>query len=426
MIPTTAHNDIGLTLYGKMALLLDVGQLLMESGSSSRRLVQNMLATADYLDISPHDIQIHIAYSTIMVNINTDTHAETMFRKCPEHNVDMTTMLRLTFLNRQAYKYRFPYSYYRNALRTVADGRRRGLYSPAVRIGAAATACGAFCLLFGGDVTAALYTGLAAAVGGVVRLLAGHRALSGYIGIALAACIATVIAYLSVNVSHSATPWLPMIACTLFLIPGVPLINAIDDLLNNYLSAGMTRAVHTSLLILSITFGIVCAVMLCPLPQFTEINIVPHTLHLTQALAAGLGAAGFSVIFHIPRRFLPMIVPAAILAMELRNVLLITDAWSMAAASCAGAAAVSTLCFVLSHRFHAPIFIVVIPALIPLVPGVLLYRLLFSIIHVQTLTAISLIPAIQNGVTALLTCIGIAVGAALPDALGYQVMRRRR
>ncbi len=426
MTPQSAENDIGLTLHGKINLLLDIGQLLMESGSGSRRLVESMLAAARYLDIRREDIQIHITYSTIMVNVNTSRRSVTMFRKCLQHSVDMTTMLRLTFLNRQALKYRFAYSYYVNALRTVGKESRERLYPAAVRTLAGSIACGAFCILFGGDIAAAVYTALAAAIGGLVRHGATRCGLNSYLGIALAAAVATITAYVSVLISSSSTPWLPMIACTLFLIPGVPLMNAIDDLLNNYLTAGMTRATHTTLLILSITFGIVSALAVCPLPQFTAISIVPQALRITQALAAGLAAVGFSVIFDIPKRFIPIIFPAAMLAMEVRNVLLINDAWSLATASFAGAAGISSLCFVLSRRFHAPIFIVVIPALIPLIPGVLLYRLLFSIIHINSLAQADIIPAAQNGVTALLVSLGIAVGAAIPDALGYQILRPAR
>ena len=33
------------------------------------------------------------------------------------------------------------------------------------------------------------------------------------------------------------TPWHPLIACSLFIVPGIPLINAIDDLVDNYITA---------------------------------------------------------------------------------------------------------------------------------------------------------------------------------------------
>ena len=43
--------------------------------------------------------------------------------------------------------------------------------------------------------------------------------------------------------------WYPLISCTLFLVPGIPLINAVDDFLNNFIVSGMTRAIHTLLIV---------------------------------------------------------------------------------------------------------------------------------------------------------------------------------
>ena len=69
------------------------------------------------------------------------------------------------------------------------------------------------------------------------------------------------------------TPWHPLIACSLFIVPGVPLINAIDDLVDNYITAGMTRAINTLLMIGSMTFGIAFAIKLCVVQDFTSLSI---------------------------------------------------------------------------------------------------------------------------------------------------------
>lgn len=53
-----------------MKLILDTGQLLMENGSGSKRIVRDMLETAAYLGIYWQDVQIHLTYSTIMINVD--------------------------------------------------------------------------------------------------------------------------------------------------------------------------------------------------------------------------------------------------------------------------------------------------------------------------------------------------------------------
>jgi hypothetical protein len=54
----------------------------------------------------------------------------------------------------------------------------------------------------------------------------------------------------------------PVIACSLFIVPGIPLINAVDDLLNNFIIGGTGRAMNALLIIGSMTFGIIVAIHL--------------------------------------------------------------------------------------------------------------------------------------------------------------------
>ena len=53
-----------------MQLILDIGQLMMENGASSKRVVRDMLRAAAYLGIYWENVQIHITYSTIMINVD--------------------------------------------------------------------------------------------------------------------------------------------------------------------------------------------------------------------------------------------------------------------------------------------------------------------------------------------------------------------
>ena len=60
-------SNSSLSIRSKMTLILDTGQLMMESGAGSKRIVRDMLRTAACLGIYWEDVQIHITYSTIMV-----------------------------------------------------------------------------------------------------------------------------------------------------------------------------------------------------------------------------------------------------------------------------------------------------------------------------------------------------------------------
>ena len=67
------------------------------------------------------------------------------------------------------------------------------------------------------------------------------------------------------------------------------------------------------------------------------------------------------------------------------------------------------------HWLHTPSLVLVVPAVIPLVPGVLIYRMLFALINIRQITTDELLSAIQSGVDAVLIIMAIAIGAAAPS-----------
>ena len=55
----------------KIQLILRVGKVLMESGADANRIVRNMKRVGVFMKIPERRLQIHITFTTIMVNINT-------------------------------------------------------------------------------------------------------------------------------------------------------------------------------------------------------------------------------------------------------------------------------------------------------------------------------------------------------------------
>ena len=59
-----------------------------------------------------------------------------------------------------------------------------------------------------------------------------------------------------------------LVCCTLFMIPGVPLINSVIDTINNHILSGITRAIRTILIVGSMTLGMAMALYFSPMPAF--------------------------------------------------------------------------------------------------------------------------------------------------------------
>lgn len=161
-------------------------------------------------------------------------------------------------------------------------------------------ACGGFCIQFGCDWIAFFYASLAAAIGMYLRGWLLRKGFNNYMGIAVAAFVSTLIAFLTMWLpsSWTATPLHPLLACALFIVPGVPLINFVDDMLDNYIQVGLTRAINTFLMIVAMSFGIAFFLKLSnfDLTQFYTIPMIPHNNYISYAVAAAVSAMGFSMI----------------------------------------------------------------------------------------------------------------------------------
>lgn len=414
------------TIQDKLEMILDVGQLLLESGSDSKCCVRDMLRAAAYLGLHWQQINFQLTYTTIMANYVGDRRSYTVFRKYRKHGINMATIIDVSRLSWQAIEENLVPEAFHSHLQELKQAHTVRHYSPLIMSLAAGIACGAFAKLFGGDWLSFWYTSLAACLGFWVRRWCDALGINGYISIGIAAFAATMAAHLTSVLPDSATPWYPMIACMLFLVPGIPLINSFDDLVNNYFLSGLTRSANTALIIFAMTFGIVGSLSLWRIPNFTDYSLVPAGMTVSLVLAAAVAAIGFAIIFNIPPRLLAITGIGAVIAVGTRTILHLEFGVPMAWASFWGAAIISVIGYRFAHWIRVPHVVVIIPAVIPMIPGVLMYRLLLGFFYISTLNPEGLLNAIQSGVQAGMIILGIAMGATIPDMIAHQFIERAK
>jgi uncharacterized membrane protein YjjP (DUF1212 family) len=407
----------------KMHLLLHTGQLLMENGADSDRTVRDMMRAAAFMGIPKDRIHQHVMYTTLMLNVNDTRHSYTEFRKCTKHGVNMTTLSAVSKLTWRALAKEYSLEDFNRQLDHIRSiPRNYPVWLTALGAGAA---CGGFCKLFGGSWQDFFLTALCAALGFFIRRLCTSYGFNIYAGIAITSFMTTMLAWATQFLTGGLN-WYPLIACTLFLVPGIPLINAVDDLLNNFIVSGMTRAMHTLLVVGSMTFGIATAIRLGGVTDFTSVGLTPDTIYFSQAVAAAIASVGFSIIFNVPKRLLPVVAVGGIITVLIRNVAVMQFGASQAAGSFLGAAVVGLIALKAIHWFHAPNIIMTIPSAIPMIPGVLLYRLLFALLNIQSITSGALLDGIRSGVSAVTIIIGIAIGVAIPNIFIHRYIEQRK
>ena len=140
------------------------------------------------------------------------------------------------------------------------------------------------------------------------------------------------------------------------------------------------------------------------------------------------------MIFNIPRRLLWVVAVGGILAVCTRNFVNLGPSngnigldMGLSLGSLAGATLVSIIAVKAVHWFHTPGHVLTIPSVIPMVPGVLMYRALVSLIEMNGVVG-EVTGAAVYGISSALAILCISLGVAIPNifARRYIAADRRK
>lgn len=428
MDKTLTEQEISL-LRRKLDLLLRTGQLLVESAADTNRIVRNMNRVAAFLGLPEEKLHIDVSYTMLVVNVSDGSHSFSKFQKCEKHGINMTAISAISHLSWKAIEQDYSIDQYEEELERIKSKKRN--YTPYLVAVGAGFACGGFCKLFGCDWTAFFLASFCAFAGFRARARCVEFGINVYMSIAIAALISTCLAYFTTFTGLSATPYHPLLACALFIVPGVPLINFVDDMIDNYIQVGIVRAVNTALMVGAMAFGIVIAMRLLSIEdvvidkKFSELSMVPHDSYYVYAIAAAIAAMGFSMIFNIQRRLLWVVALGGIIAVCTRNFVNFELGYGPVIGSCMGALVVSLIAVKAVHWFHVPNHVLTIPSVIPMIPGVLMYRALFGLINMHGVVG-EVTNAVSNGINASLIIFCITLGVAVPNIFARRYLAKDR
>ena len=120
----------------------------------------------------------------------------------------------------------------------------------------------AFCGLFNGDLAAMGLVFCATFLGFYLRQKLLHWGLDVKVTFFICAFAASLLASLGVLLHLGNTPQTAIAASVLFLIPGIPLINAMLDILDGHVLMGVSRLIQASTLIICIALGLATTMLL--------------------------------------------------------------------------------------------------------------------------------------------------------------------
>ena len=349
----------------------------------------------------------------LQVNVSDEFHSFSKMQRCDKHVINMLAIQEVSKLSWRAIQEDYSLDRYEEELEKIAHGKH--YYTDWMIAIGAGFACGGFCVQF-----------------------LNHAGSNIYANFAVAAFVSTILAWLSSYLStpsvqamlpeflrpilFTKTPWHPLLACALYIVPGVPLINAVNDLLDNHINTGLVRAMNTMLIVIAMAFGIALTIKCGGIDNFVkDLSMTPHHSFFEYALAAAISAMGFATIYNIPYRLMPWIAIGGIICVCSRNFINLGPAtgniglgMGLVVGSLCGSALISIINIKAVHILHTPHQCITIPAVIPIVPGVLMYRALYGFMEMQGVVG-EVTFAMFNAINGSLVLVCIALGVAIPN-----------
>ncbi len=236
-------------------LLLDVASLLMQSGAHTERVRRNTMRIATSLGYEP---ELFFSHSGITITLQHKTDSATpdqtitQFRHIEHHGVQLSTVSAISRLSWRAKNIGLSFD---ELTQEISRLTHHNTYPVWFLILMAPLGTAGLCGLAGGDHMVMLMTALATFCGFIFRHLLLKLHYNPFLTIASTALFTESIAGTAtlMNVGHQ--PELAMATSILFLVPGIPLINSLIDMLHGHYIVGLARGVHGTLVAFSIALG---------------------------------------------------------------------------------------------------------------------------------------------------------------------------
>lgn len=239
-----------------MEFLLNFSTTLITSGAQSSRTLRNISRFSTALGYTVHTI---ILPRTIIMTIEEKSEPRstiTEVRKIPHGALNFAVISRLRVLSWQACT---------NSLSLAECKRRYEEIKAAPRISGLPliliASCGnaAFCQLFGGWYSIPIvFAGTFLGFSMRCILLSKHvPALITFFVSAFVASFSTAVIAQYFNFTTNVA----LTTSVLFLIPGIPLMTSIIDIMDGHVLSGLARFINASLLVMALTLGLVVTIV---------------------------------------------------------------------------------------------------------------------------------------------------------------------
>ncbi|MFR9651281.1 MAG: threonine/serine exporter family protein [Rikenellaceae bacterium] len=238
-------------LFEVAELLIDVGAALMGAGSHTSRVVRNVTRMAESFGYEVF-ITVFQKNITMMVRKKGVIDSITLVRPTKAIALNFRIVSDLSQMSWQTHDNDWSVEIARSEYNQIMSTPRLSRWIVLILV---ACANASFCKLFNGDFISCLLVFAGTLTAFFVRQELMNRHANHLFIFFLASFISSSIASIAFHIDACTTPDIAQATSVLFLIPGVPLINSMIDIMEGHVLTGIARLVNATMLIICLSIG---------------------------------------------------------------------------------------------------------------------------------------------------------------------------
>jgi uncharacterized membrane protein YjjP (DUF1212 family) len=394
-------------------LALQVGRLLLLNGADTDAVDG---AVGRFTATFGGEAHLMVGYEALQLTIVAGDEFRTKIgSRVPAMNVGMTAVAAVSRVVDDAEAGRLDLDAVGGALDAIE--RRKSEYPQWLVIAALGLTAASLSRLFGGDWPTFFATFLAGAAAIWLRLELARRHFNAIAIPFAAACLGGIVGGGAVLLGLSGTPSLCLVAPGMILVPGVPLINGVEDLIKNHVTLGLSRLAFAGLVTVAIALGLFVATVATrvaiPVVEPARAIAIPE-----DAVFSALAALGYAFLFNVPARLAWACLLCGVASHTTRS-FCVDLGLDIAAGTLVGALFTGFLAQGFALWFRAPAAAFAFPGVVAMVPGAYAFRAVIGALEIaHGATAPPVVAAtLALGITVGLMVAAIAVGIAAPVLL---------
>ncbi len=408
----TEQSDV----YESLDLALRIGEVLLSSGAGAADVAATMLEVTRACGVRNVSADVTFVDLTLRHQPSSREPAALQMRRVGRRPVDYADLIEVDRTVQDLMAGAISREDARDQVaRILSTGHLRHRWAVTLGWGVMGTGVA---LTLGGDALVCLLAFLAAcAIDGTQLLLPPHR-IPAFYQQAAGGFVATMIAVTAAGAQLEVNPSRVVTAGIVMLLAGVGIMGATQDAISGFPVTASARLIDALLntmgIIAGVGAGLTVGVMLGSGPVSLNHGAVGLAEAGVAVFGAAIAAAGFAFAAYAPLRSL---VAVALVAALGQGVLLGIDTaevgrtWGTATA----AVTIGAVCYLVAGRFRVPPLVVVVPAIVPLLPGLDIYR------------GLALMAEGKDGVlqlaSAVATALALAAGVILGQYLAQPLKR---